>query len=722
MPRQVSSKVHDLVEHFDGLAKVEASEEVTIDTRIQKDNDGPTDYLNSQDSHSINESVEADEADEADDDFGDFEEGTSELGDEEPPTTPILPKARPQNPSAPTTPDVRSLSVGSPDYTPRKEVVKKEFGRIEFPVENSYLAELFPGINNEHSEKIFIPDVVPHNSFTSVEQRKTWYRLSRFGTMKRHDMGDDENYVRTTWAQSQARAGTLKIVARWLEEDRISGRVVLGGGSKGSSLFGWNDDSAGTVPLASAFAKPAQKMPRVPAAPVVEPEIPREWPKGLVRTHSSSKPRSSSKSRRRSSTKSSIGSMDIKREDSMPVANFGWSSEGQDVRPQSTILPPGNPASIPQKKSGTRQQNSVLRDISIPENTSERRQVPSVKGISVLSPIMQTPTTVEVPPVVVRPALNSILADDDDWGEMISTPPTTTASKFPAVKVLNPVATSPSSFVPLPREEIKKATIDSMPRHSVINHPPAKVGTNRDEAKVLRDSVIPNIDISLSKTFDGDPTFAKNTGATTNQFSTDDLDPWGSPSLGNSAGNNNASLFDTFATKAVSISQPKPLSAESEPDPWETPIVPANREPTTFDATKNKSLSVSKTIVQIPVVPASYASTSSADPWATVDFSFFDTPETATVTATPTVISKTTVHSVAKPKKSVGFSTVASQVKHTPSPLPQAVALTASNVSANKTAPPPVRREGLSKADIEQEKIVTGIINRLPDLSYMLRR
>ena len=145
--------------------------------------------------------------------------------------------------------------------------------------------------------------------------------------MRKHTSGNDENYVRATWPQSHVREQTLKTVSRWMEEDRISGRGALGGGSKGSSIFGWNDPNSPAVPLASAFAaKQGKKLTPVPSSVEGGPEVPREWSKGLVRDRSTSKSRSSPKTKRQSSTKSASVSDDHKTSPQAPVANFGWNA------------------------------------------------------------------------------------------------------------------------------------------------------------------------------------------------------------------------------------------------------------------------------------------------------------------------------------------------------------------------------------------------------------
>ncbi|KAG9246411.1 hypothetical protein BJ878DRAFT_410014, partial [Calycina marina] len=316
MPREVSSKVHELVEHFDALAKAEVEDPIVTGRPQNDDDESFNPKISQAEMHAPPEHPLPERSDETeDDDFGDFEDG---LEDGQHPITPISTADRARQIATPETPEAPK-STTTPDVTPRKIAITKKFGRVEYPVGVSYLTELFPSVVKATPEKVFLPDFVPHGSFSSVEERKTWYRISRYGSMKKHDTGNDENYVRTTWPQSEARASTLKIVARWMEEDRMSGRVVLGGGSNGSSFFGWNDASSGPVSLAAAFGMRPKKKLHIQTVP--ELELPRKWPEGLSKESSSSKPR------RRSSVRSSNISVDTEKDTTVPVATFGWASE-----------------------------------------------------------------------------------------------------------------------------------------------------------------------------------------------------------------------------------------------------------------------------------------------------------------------------------------------------------------------------------------------------------
>ena len=414
-PRKVSSKIQELVEHFNGLAKQEEVGEPILSRKDSKTKE--------------DEAKESEKEDEDDmDDFGDFEEGHSDSEDDTVEVKPLL---------TGSTSKAEELAVklpgksGTEQSSPAPDrLPKKDFGPVEFSVDLSVLDNLFAGTDPKPSEETaFIPDTLPDNSFSSMEQRKTWYRISRYGPMRKHNTGDDENYVRVNWAQSQVREDTLKIVARWMEEDRISGQVVLGGGGKTSSIFGWNDPKAAPVPLSSAFAA---RRGHKPAKSTVEPvaNVPREWPKGLVRTRSSSKSPATPKTRRKSSNKSLNIPEAPTPVSQPPVANFGWNSSPQKMQelipqiplteksPSASVskptLPPVDLSSMPQKST------SSASMIPTPESLNPEHSTPPVtNGPENMSPTFSK-SPARGPPLSL--AMGNLTNDDDDWGEMVSSP------------------------------------------------------------------------------------------------------------------------------------------------------------------------------------------------------------------------------------------------------------------------------------------------------------
>ncbi|KAG6306441.1 hypothetical protein E4U45_007097 [Claviceps purpurea] len=120
---------------------------------------------------------------------------------------------------------------------------------LPYPIDVSNLDELFPGTEPTSSiQPAHLPDI-PTDPFSSVAQRKAWYRLSRPGSLRKHNLGGDDTYVRVSWHNSHIRHDVLTTVRRWLEEDSLAGgRMLLGrrlGNRAGASMFNWDSDAPG---------------------------------------------------------------------------------------------------------------------------------------------------------------------------------------------------------------------------------------------------------------------------------------------------------------------------------------------------------------------------------------------------------------------------------------------------------------------------------------------
>ncbi|UKZ70395.1 uncharacterized protein TrAtP1_011376 [Trichoderma atroviride] len=126
--------------------------------------------------------------------------------------------------------------------------VLKDLG-ISYPVDLTKLDDLFPSTPAVTVEAELVPDVVIDDTFASSSERKAWYRISRFGSKRKHDLGDDDNYIRVGWSGSQIRDRTTQTVRRWMEEDSITGRVVLGRrlGGSGAVMFNWNSTAPAEI-------------------------------------------------------------------------------------------------------------------------------------------------------------------------------------------------------------------------------------------------------------------------------------------------------------------------------------------------------------------------------------------------------------------------------------------------------------------------------------------
>jgi hypothetical protein len=529
--RKVSSKIQGLVEHFDGLARQEedgaiqpGSESCSETPSVRKDKvlEEPQEPVN-----------EKNEDNEDDDDFGDFEEGQSDaeetIEEVKRPVTPI--PAKSQATSSP-----ESKTISPQDSPPRSRYVKRDFGRVEFGVDPTVLHKFYTQSGGDVPidaavGKVFIMDTIPYDSFQSLEERKTWYRISRYGSMRKHNLGDDENYIRVAWPQSQVREQTLKTVARWMEEDRISGRVVLGGGSKGSSIFGWNDQNAPAVPLASAFAA-RQGMKPTPVSPVPEtsPEVPREWPKGCVREQSTSKGRSPSKASRRSSKKIGSISESNKGDPEAPVATFGWNASPTSTEQSAVPLSKDPPKTalfsekptLPPPHSASSNSLSTTANILVPVKHTEPKG-PADRNGSLTSSVSKSSMAPMPPPLPVS-------NNDDEWGEMVESPVLPTGPGLPPLQGLRHKKSQSLAGAFLPQH--------SSPLDSPIS-PPSSTRCHKSTMS-FDDILVPKPRNSVDSKTDPFPTTAF-TPASASSFSpatesspsrvistTDNYDPWAS--------------------------------------------------------------------------------------------------------------------------------------------------------------------------------------------------
>ncbi|KAI0849963.1 hypothetical protein F5Y00DRAFT_47027 [Daldinia vernicosa] len=259
--RKASGKVQELVGLYDGLTKI-PTEDPSASTQLE-----PPRGESRRGSRSPSQARSTG----GDTDFGDFEDVRSEDG--EPAFDSNTPLAAPKRSYTPTP---RSEDTSIEDHiseplghnpasaatvsVPVQQLIDK-FGPIQFDIDFQLVDNLFPDLTQDLKEdgntrkSSDIPDQIIRDSFTTISERKTWYRLSRYGSMRKHDLGDDDNYHRVEWPTSRLHGDVIKIVRRWMEEDSISGRVTLGAGIR-TSVFNW-DSSAAPVDLGKVFARKA---------------------------------------------------------------------------------------------------------------------------------------------------------------------------------------------------------------------------------------------------------------------------------------------------------------------------------------------------------------------------------------------------------------------------------------------------------------------------------
>lgn len=359
--RKVSGKVQVLVERFDGLARAQSEEPPVLRRQPSRATLG------------------------ADAETPKGSEELQDAGDN-----------APQGPSAERTPTSRALEPAAPPHSspvissprPRSHPAATsgrgfpDHAPPSFDVNLKLVDELFgqsvsqPGKPPGLGPSADVSECILSDSFTEISERKTWYRVSRIGSSRRHNSGDDENYRLVTWPTSTVRLDTLKVVRRWMEEDSISGRVTLGGGVSKTqkNMFGW-DSSAEPMALDAALAK--RRGAQRPSSVQTLNDVPGRTFGSLVSP--------------------------IHRPSSVaipPVASFSWSSNSP-VTPHHTQSPNTIPAP---------------HDAHPPQLDNEASTKP------ILTQSLPLPVT--TPPSQAL-AENDDDGDDDDWGEMISSPPST---------------------------------------------------------------------------------------------------------------------------------------------------------------------------------------------------------------------------------------------------------------------------------------------------------
>jgi hypothetical protein len=371
--RKGPGKVQKLVVKFDGLARA-ASEEPETGLRAR-----------SRSPLSVGKRGESDDGA----DFGEFE-----AGDTEPPIPLELPTAEPVvEGGSGVAGTSAALSPPLDDSRSARPCPIAMFGPLNFGVDLSLVKNLFTKLPEPASDAkadTEVPDHIIGDSFTEISERKTWYRISRMGSSRRHDAGDDENYRRVAWLPSTVHHDTIKIVRRWMEEDSIAGRVALGGGISKTqkNMFGW-DSTVEPVALDAIFGK-KNSHSRVSSA--------QSFPttdRSSFGIDGSAKQPLHSPTHRPSSNAGPA------------VASFGWSSS--------------SPVS-------TRQSLNLVTKLE-PPPTATVRPNPDIASPQTSAasgpPVLPKPATRTTDPVSqVRPSQEGNILDDDDdeWGEMVSSP------------------------------------------------------------------------------------------------------------------------------------------------------------------------------------------------------------------------------------------------------------------------------------------------------------
>ncbi|ROV92513.1 hypothetical protein VSDG_06648 [Cytospora chrysosperma] len=372
-------------------------------------------------------------------DFGDFEDAESHNS--------APPSRRPSFIGSPRPPSsgagrTRSLSRSSlPGETMSKAVgraripegkvnrfneLRDKFGPLNFAPDIESTDELFDVAKLDAvqpSAKDFSLDHIDgiiKDSFTSISERKTWWRISRHGTMRKHDLGDDDNYRRITWASSKTREDTNTIVRRWMEEGSYSGgRPSFGDvASVKGGAFNWNS-RAEPLSMDQVFGKrKSTQHLKAAAASIPRPLSLQPQPKTYAHSRNLS-------TGVKSLPPPSPGVNSLPPPSPSPLSipgpprspAFGWSTatDGSASETPGSSRPPSRAVrrSIEVTSVNLASSRSVATSINEPESRTSLQLAPPSAPPSV-SPEKS------IDPV---PEVEDDDDNDDEWGEMVVSPP-----------------------------------------------------------------------------------------------------------------------------------------------------------------------------------------------------------------------------------------------------------------------------------------------------------
>ncbi|KAK3366310.1 hypothetical protein B0T24DRAFT_417202 [Lasiosphaeria ovina] len=388
--RKLSEKVQQLVEKFDGLARA-ASQEPR-----------PASRSHSTCPSNLDRNYSSDDGG----DFGDFEDADE---GEQPPVlysdTAMTPKPQAAEPVPESdnlsTAESTPVSAEHPVELEQVEQAEQVAGRPsppEFKADLANVEKLFGLAGADSTDGVLgvngdVSDQIITDSFTEISERKTWYRISRLGSSRKHNAGDEDSYRRVVWPTSSIHQDTLKVVRRWMEEDSIAGRVTLGGGvSKNQkNMFGW-DSSAKPIGLDAVYRKKKAHSRKSSLQALQTTGNAAQGIDGPARKVSG--PLRSPTQRKSSITEA-------------PVASFGWSTDSpaQQTQTQTQTLP---------SKLSLQPSRPVMTPLEPPMQSS---------------PALGTLVAIQLP-LSISTAKSSVVTkplpqsqdDDDEWGEMVSSP------------------------------------------------------------------------------------------------------------------------------------------------------------------------------------------------------------------------------------------------------------------------------------------------------------
>jgi hypothetical protein len=588
-------------------------------------------------------------------------------------------------------------------------------------VDSSLMAQLFPfpSISDGPADA---PDAPLHSTST----RKAWYRLTRKQTLREFNAGGDENnYVRVTWANSRFRLDVNKIVARWTNEDRTSGR-----GPAGRAAFNWGQPAKeeGTTPFRHPQKRQSTSVPS--SIPLAQQDVPPL----AANTTAAFNWSSSSSVHHDPRTLSSPGTRTVSSPLSFKPSPLSrvQRQEGRSVSldlPHRSLLQTGHKKTASVQLSASNTSSSPL--ITAIGSTSPK---PSI------SMDADARSDLDALDTGILPQPAGVTTDDDEWGEMVvspvvsSPPPVPLISQNPAATSTNPVSTqetaksSPSQPPPSkhasPIVRLKGVVSPTSTQFRYNNFVPTHaldrpIGPSLLKPAKSGQSIPEEVRVSAGNISEQRTEELKKTTEPVDDFSA--FESSVSQPLATSSYSDNLRPLEIPLPSFV----PRPLTTTKNADELfaletSTPILdflastPFSPTSTTISPSIQAQAPVKNTDPwsAIPTQPQPQLQSQSllpagdTDPWASADFSFFESSSGPSLPAGPMI-----------PLSSNDPFSVFSNPVPLPTPFTQSPTATPSpklsSIGAGNLA---------QRRKTEEDDIVKSIVDGLPDLSYMLRR
>lgn len=348
-------------------------------------------------------------------------------------------------------PEPESKSDPLSEETPQPSTKPRNPPSIQYNVDLSGLDDLFPSVSASYPSPEPIPDIIIDDTFTTISERKTWYRISRLGSIRKHDLGNDENYVRIGWGRSKIREQSIQTVRRWMEEDSIGGRLVLGRrmGAAGGKIFNW-DSSTPTVGIGELFARRSQSRRAssnsrgtvaTPTAttfgwnnsPVPSPTI--AVAPAMSETSVNVEPASANRS------PASLHSPFPPPSRPLSISSRPGSVASRPVSMNQIIAPPISPLGQPPETAGPDDDDEDDDEDDEDNEWGEMVSSPTAQTNGTfpsIPPIVDSNTDIQVPKEVspTSSASSAQSEDEEDWGEMMSSPTIESNNTFPTMTTL----------------------------------------------------------------------------------------------------------------------------------------------------------------------------------------------------------------------------------------------------------------------------------------------